>query len=189
MQTESSPYAEIGAKLREARKDMHLTTLQAAQAMHIRAQYVEALESGRFEALPGLAYAKGYLQSYAAFLQLDKDAMLHQFEQVEAALKKGFYLPQGISREKTPTNSMVWGGPLAALLAFLVWIVANHSEKVTVSVVDAVPKQVYARPEYFYNPACFRAKAELYPPCYEIWVEETPRTRPIKSIMDLALKP
>jgi cytoskeleton protein RodZ len=185
MQESSSPYAEIGARLREARKGMHLTSPQAAQALHIRSIYLEALEEGRFEALPGHAYAKGYLQSYAAFLQLDKDEILRQFEQVEAALKKGFYIPQSISREKKPTNAMVWGGPAAALVAFLIWILANHGGALSVSVVDAAPKQVYAKAEYFYNPACFKPKAKLYPPCYEIWVKESPRTRPVRSVMDL----
>jgi cytoskeleton protein RodZ len=186
MQSESSPYAEIGSRLKDARKEMHLTSLQAAHALHIRASYLEALEDGRFEALPGHAYAKGYLQSYAAFLALDKDEILRQFEQVEAALKKGFYLPQGISREKKPTNAAVWGGPAAALAVFLGWIFFNHSAQIRVSVVDAAPQQAFAKAEYFYNPACFKPKAKLYPPCYEMWVEETPRKRPVKSIMDLA---
>lgn len=183
---ETSPYAEIGARLRDARMEMHITPQQAGQALHIRAIYLEALEDGRFEALPGHAYAKGYLQSYAAFLQLDKDEILRRFEQVEAALKKNFYLPQSISREKKPTNAMLWGGPAAAAIVFIIWILANNGAKMSVSVVDAIPEKAYARAEYFYNPACFKPKAGLYPPCYEIWVKESPRKRPIRSVMELA---
>lgn len=184
--SETSPYAEIGARLRDARKEMHITPQQAAQALHIRAMYLEALEDGRFEALPGHAYAKGYLRTYAAFLQLDQDEILRRFEHVEAALKKSFYLPQGISREKKPTNAMVWGGPAAAALVFIIWILANNGTKVAVSVVDAIPEKVYAKAEFFHNPACFKQKATVYPPCYENWVKEPPRKRPVKSVLDLA---
>jgi cytoskeleton protein RodZ len=187
MSPESSPYAEIGARLKEARKEKRLTSREAASALHIRTQYLEALEEGKFEALPGLAYAKGYLQSYAAFLELDKDEILHRFEQVEAALKRGFYLPQGISREKKPTNAMVWGGPAAALVVFFAWILLNHSVQAPISVVDAVPQQVFAKAEFFHNPACFQKKAILYPPCYEMKAAITPPKRQIKSVMDLAV--
>jgi len=187
MQTQSSsPYAEIGALLKEARKDLRMTTLQAAHALHIRAAYLEALEEGRFEALPGSAYTKGYLQSYAAFLQLDKNELLKQFEQVEAALKRGFYLPQGISREKKPPQTAVWGGLAAAFLLFIAWLLFNYGEKMRISVVDVVPEQVFAKAEYFHNPACFKPKAVLYPPCYEIWVAEPPRKRQVKTVMELA---
>ncbi len=95
-------YEEIGRLLQSAREDMQLDIAEAARQMHIRPRYLEALEHGKLEKLPGLPYAKGYLQTYASFLRLDQNEILRRFEQVEALIdKRGFYFPQVFSKTKT----------------------------------------------------------------------------------------
>lgn len=56
---------EIGSSLREARMRQKLELSQIERDTRIRAKYLEALEEERFELLPGLAYAKGFLHTYA----------------------------------------------------------------------------------------------------------------------------
>ena len=62
---------EIGATLREARERRGLTAEDVHRSLRIRARYLQALEDERWELLPGEAYAKGFLRSYAEFLGLE----------------------------------------------------------------------------------------------------------------------
>lgn len=62
---------EIGNSLREARFRQSLDFPEVEQGTKIRAKYLRALEDERFELLPGHAYTKGFLRTYADFLGLD----------------------------------------------------------------------------------------------------------------------
>ena len=62
---------EIGNSLREARLRQQLDFPAVEQGTKIRGKYLRALEDERFELLPGHAYIKGFLRTYADFLGLD----------------------------------------------------------------------------------------------------------------------
>lgn len=161
-----SHYSEIGTLLRSARKEMHLTLDQAAAKVHIRARYLEALEQGNFTELPGLPYAKGYLQSYATFLRLDKDEILRRFEQVEAMIgKQNFFFPQVFSREKTPSQIIITGALILALLLYLGWSAARAPRE-EISLIEAPPQKPPLSVMLLPDGACLEARDSLYPPCY-----------------------
>ncbi|ABB15938.1 helix-turn-helix domain-containing protein [Carboxydothermus hydrogenoformans] len=58
----------IGEKLRKRREQLGLTIKQVEEEIKIRSKYLQALEEERFDELPGKAYIKPFLQSYARFL-------------------------------------------------------------------------------------------------------------------------
>jgi cytoskeleton protein RodZ len=62
---------EIGPSLREARMRRGLSSEDVQKAIRIRDRYLHALEEERWELLPGDAYVKGFLRTYAEFLGLD----------------------------------------------------------------------------------------------------------------------
>lgn len=160
---------EIGALLRAARQELRLDINQASQLIHIRVHYLQALEDGRLENLPGFAYTKGYLQAYAAFLHLDKDEILRRFEYVEAALnKQSFYLPQVFRREKSPSSFIVLGGLFTAVLTVFLWKIAITSQYTTISQIDAPPQQYSFYLPQSNDPACLTGQPVLYPPCHTI---------------------
>ena len=55
----------IGARLRSAREARGLTTLQAAEKLHVDARILEALEAEDFAALGAPVYVRGHLRRYA----------------------------------------------------------------------------------------------------------------------------
>lgn len=174
-------YGDIGNMLKAAREEMKLSLRDAAGSLHIRAYYLEAMEAGRFEEMPGHAYAKGYLQSYATFLQLDKEEILRRFEEGENALKRGFYLPPALSQEKKPSKQMVWGGLAAAALVFLLWALVTQPRG-SVSVVDAPPQAFPHAPRQH---TCFKPNETVYPPCYWSRADfELLPLRPMNSVME-----
>ena len=66
----------IGAQLRRAREARSLSLEQAAQATHIRAHYLKALEADQFESLPSTAQVRGFLRSYAGYLKIESEPLL-----------------------------------------------------------------------------------------------------------------
>jgi len=70
---------EIGASLREARLRRGLSASDVERELRIRERYLRALEEERWELLPGEAYAKGFLRTYADFLGLDGDLYLDEW--------------------------------------------------------------------------------------------------------------
>jgi transcriptional regulator with XRE-family HTH domain len=67
---------EIGSSLREARQRQGLEVSDAAEAIMVRARFLEALESERFELLPEGPYLRSFLREYAEFLGLDGDILV-----------------------------------------------------------------------------------------------------------------
>ena len=55
----------IGARLRSAREARGLTTLQAAEKLHVEPRILEALEAENFAALGAAVYVRGHLRRYA----------------------------------------------------------------------------------------------------------------------------
>jgi len=70
---------EIGSSLRSAREQRKLDLGDVEQATHIRVRYLQALEDERFEVLPGPAYVKGFLRTYADHLGLDGLQFLEEY--------------------------------------------------------------------------------------------------------------
>jgi len=64
------------ADLHRARMVASYELRDVAAALHIRLNYLEALEEGRFDDLPGITYAVGFLRSYSQYLGLDPDEMI-----------------------------------------------------------------------------------------------------------------
>jgi len=70
----------VGLQLRQARQEHGLTVEEIALATRIRAHYLRLLEAGEFSALPSKAQARGFLRSYANFLELDASQLLGEIE-------------------------------------------------------------------------------------------------------------
>jgi len=68
----------IGQRLKKTREYRHLTLEKAAEATRIRMQYLQALESDDFSAMPSPVQARGFLRNYAQYLDLDLDQMVEE---------------------------------------------------------------------------------------------------------------
>jgi cytoskeletal protein RodZ len=68
--------ARLGDALRQQREQMGVTMEQAAEDTRIREKFLQAIESGDYQSLPGTVYTKGFLRNYAGYLNLDAEEML-----------------------------------------------------------------------------------------------------------------
>lgn len=70
---------EIGNTLREARVRRKLTLQQVEEDTKIRVKYVQAMENEDFDVMPGATYVKGFLRTYAGYLELDPDVIVDEY--------------------------------------------------------------------------------------------------------------
>ena len=70
---------EIGNSLREARERQGLGYPEIELATKIRSKYIRALEEEDFTAIPGDAYIRGFLRTYAEYLGLDSDVYVEEY--------------------------------------------------------------------------------------------------------------
>ena len=69
----------IGDILRKEREKQKLSVKDVEQGTSIRAVYIDALENGEYDKLPGEVYAKGFIKNYGNFLELNGEDLVRQF--------------------------------------------------------------------------------------------------------------
>jgi cytoskeleton protein RodZ len=115
---------EIGGSLREARLKRGLSPADVQKAIRIRDRYLQALEEERWELLPGDAYVKGFLRTYADFLGLDGSLYVDEYNNRFAHPEEApLLVPQRFGRGEGRAHRVGLGRPLVAIGA-LVAIVA-----------------------------------------------------------------
>jgi cytoskeleton protein RodZ len=113
-----------GKRLAEARQAQNQTTAEVARQLKLSVWQVEALESGRYEQLPGPMFVRGFIRNYARLLRLDPNELL------DAA---GETLPQQAPpRERPPSHDIPFPEqrkprwPLAAAGLIVVGVLVVH---------------------------------------------------------------
>src|SRR3954453_12660171 len=71
---------EIGTTLREARLRQRIDISEIEAETKIRAKYLRALENEEWSLLPGPAYVKSFLRSYADALGLDGRLLVEEYK-------------------------------------------------------------------------------------------------------------
>jgi cytoskeleton protein RodZ len=71
---------EIGATLREARMRARIDISDVEAETKIRAKYLRALENEEWDMLPGPAYVRSFLRTYAEALGLDAKLLLEEYK-------------------------------------------------------------------------------------------------------------
>jgi hypothetical protein len=70
---------QIGPSLREARMRRGFSPADVHKSVRIRERYLTALEEERWDMLPGDAYTKGFLRTYAEFLGLNGQLYIDEY--------------------------------------------------------------------------------------------------------------
>ncbi len=71
----------MGSTLRAEREKRGLTIKDIERETSIRAKYLEALEKGMYDALPGEVYVKGFIRNYADFLHLNAEKLVQEYRE------------------------------------------------------------------------------------------------------------
>src|SRR6476469_1156943 len=115
---------EIGGSLREARLKRDLTPADVQKAIRIRDRYLQALEEERWELLPGDAYVKGFLRTYADYLGLDGNLYVEEYNSRFAHPDEPQLVPERFARSGSRFGGVGFLRPLV-VVAVIVAIVAG----------------------------------------------------------------
>lgn len=69
----------VGETLAAERRRKGKSLADVSAATRIRARLLESLENDRYDELPSPAYVKGYIQSYASYLDMPADPLVKQY--------------------------------------------------------------------------------------------------------------
>ena len=132
-------FSAIGEALQQRREALSLTFDEIERHTHVRIHYLQALEAGEFAHLPSSVQARGMLNNYAHFLDMDMEALLLQFAE-GLQTRRLERQPKPVEKHQNPTpkipfkislppnlrrylsmDILVGGGLILLLLVFAIW--------------------------------------------------------------------
>jgi len=136
----------VGSILRQVREEHGLSLDDVAAALKIRRVYLQAIEDGRFSALPGRAYAFGFIRSYAHVVGLDAEAMVRQFkDEIDGrTAQQALYVPTPAPETRIPGGTILLMSVLLAVTAFGAWYYLSATRFQTEAVGPPLPQQLVA---------------------------------------------
>lgn len=119
----------VGTLLKKAREKKKKDIRKIADALCIRACYLQALEESDYENFPGRTYAIGFLRNYADFLGLDVEALIEQYHKETSFIKKEEREMPIIERPNLfPKAKYLFWAVLVIVLMWSFWYFLTYSE-------------------------------------------------------------
>ncbi len=73
---------KLGDALKQARESKELTVQAVADAIHLSVKQINALETNNFNLLPEPVTTRGFIRSYARFLEIDSEPLLANYREL-----------------------------------------------------------------------------------------------------------
>ncbi|MDF1748238.1 MAG: DUF4115 domain-containing protein [Alphaproteobacteria bacterium] len=138
------PGAGVGAILRGARLARDEDLREVAAALRIRLPYLQAIESGAIEDLPGVTYGIGFVRAYASYLDLDSNEIVDRFK-VEArgmTQRTQLQFPEPLPGNRVPGAALLLIVLLLAGGVYGVWLYSSSQNMTVIEAVQAVPDRL-----------------------------------------------
>jgi cytoskeleton protein RodZ len=144
VRSDHTGYDGIGVEMRAARIRVGAELSDIAQKLRISQAYLEAIEEGRFDELPGHVYVFGFLKTYARFLDLDEEIVVERFKTETTGPQRETRLafPSAMDRGRLPTGRLLLGGLVIAVVAYAGWFVFTSDERSTADRVAPIPERL-----------------------------------------------
>jgi len=138
----------VGALLKASRLRIGDDLRHIANILKIRYVYLEAIEDGRFEDLPGHTYSMGFVRAYAEHLGLDSDEVIRRFKNqvVGDYPEPSLDFPEPIPEMGIPGGAIIFIGILVAAVAYGAWYVNTSKEGIIADLIAPVPKRMAEQP-------------------------------------------
>lgn len=132
------PVAAVGKRLKAAREKAALSVQDIAERTRVPARHLSAIEEGRYQDLPALAYSAGFARSFAQAVGLDGSEIAAQYR-AEASPDPLPYYDQyePLDPARVPSSSLAWiaaaaGAVIVALLiAFSMGVFSREGDNIT----------------------------------------------------------
>src|SRR5262245_50271130 len=147
LEREASPGRAVGRLLRDQREARGLSLSVVEKNLRIRLPYLEAIEEGRFDKLPGAAYIPAFLRAYAAHVGLDPEKVLTAYHlSGPVPIKRPVTLPADfpIVEKRAPIGLAVLTVLLVVGAGYAAWHYLPREQSVIAEKVPPVPDRLLA---------------------------------------------
>lgn len=132
----------VAALLRRRREELGHDTATVARQLRIRAVYIQAIEEGRLQDLPGTAYAVGFVRAYADYLGLDGNSIVSDYRDELARRSRQNQLIWPV--DQVEHKHFPGGVVIAVCLALAIaisggWYFASQPGGTGIDLIDQVP--------------------------------------------------
>jgi cytoskeletal protein RodZ len=136
----------VGALLRASRLRCGEDLRDVSRALCIRQAYLEAIESGRCQELPGPTYAIGFVRAYAEHLGLDSAEVVRRFKAETSAAngRSELVFPTPVAEAGIPGGAIVFVGAIVAVLAYGGWYLSTTKDGFFAELIAPLPEQLAA---------------------------------------------
>ncbi len=156
------PPERVSQTLKRARQLHGVDLRTVAAILKIRDSHLDAIETGRYDSLPGPTYAVGFVRAYADYLGLDSEEVVRRFKQEVDGLDEGPMLsfPTPTSEGRIPGGALILISALLIATAYGVWYYLSEREQSVAELIQGVPEHLQA----FVDPSPADQPAPLPPP-------------------------
>ena len=134
-------FGGVGALLRRRREEIQQDVDDVSRQLRIRSAYIRAIEEGRFQELPGNAYAIGFVRAYADYLGLDGGNVVSDYrdELARRSRQNELVWPSEGGESRFPGGAILGVCLLLAVAIYGGWYYASQSGGTGIKLVDQVP--------------------------------------------------
>lgn len=125
--------SELGTRLREARVEKGYTLNTLQQMTKIQKKYLQAIEEGQYEEVPGTFYVRAFVKQYADMVGLNGDELLEEYQEEletqsdeidETVAPTETVIPSRLSQRQNNNEKTAWESVFSYLpVVFLVAII------------------------------------------------------------------
>ena len=139
-----STASDVGTLLCATRMRMGKDLQRVAEILHIRYNYLVAMEDGRYEDLPGQAYAIGFVRAYADHLGLNGDEIVRRYKDESAGLKNRpvFEFPLPTPDSGLPSGALILVAIVLGMVVYGLWFAIAGSDRAVVELIQPVPDRL-----------------------------------------------
>ena len=97
--------SELGTKLRDARVEKGYTLNTLQQMTKIQKKYLQAIELGNYDEMPGSFYVRAFIKQYADMVGLDGDQLLMEYEDELTSNSENEDITEDNDSQKLPSRT------------------------------------------------------------------------------------
>ena len=137
-------FGGVGALLRRRREELQQDIEEVSRQLRIRSAYILAIEEGRFQELPGTAYAVGFVRAYADYLGLDGEHVVADYrdELARRSRQNDLVWPSEGTESRFPGGAILVVCVLLGLFIYGGWYYATQSGGTGIKLIDQVPEYI-----------------------------------------------
>lgn len=116
----------LGEKLRQAREERGISLSEVAEQTRISPHYLESIENDDYRPLPGGIFNKGFVKSYAKYVEIDEQEALQDYSRVIMANEGGdepdlkVYKPEVLTDDRTGSSmipTVIWAAIILGVMS------------------------------------------------------------------------